>query len=1061
MKRIAALLLLVSAAFSQPRTRQGEYALILQDPPVAQMVQSRAALQGQAAAAHRVKLETVQRRVRLELSRRGVVVHRATSLLANAVYVDAANQDAAELASIPGVLRVQFLPFVTRDLNTAADLVNVSAAYAAVGGASNAGAGIKIGIIDSGIDQTHPGFNDSGFTAPAGFPKGDTAYTNNKVIVARSYVASLIGTNPVSTTPDDRSPRDRIGHGTAIAMIAAGVQNRGPLASIQGVAPKAWLGNYKIFGGPGINEVTFDSTIQAALEDAITDGMDIVTLSINEGDSANFGPLDTGSACEFNDPKALCDIRAQRIEQATKMGLTVVASAGNSGNSGAKTPTRNSVHSPGTAPSAITVGATNNSHIVYQNVRYGNNNARGLFGDGTRLTAALTARGRDVTTTGDNGLACSPLPAGSLTGRIVLIQRGSCYIMDKANNAQAAGAVAVVLAQTDGVETLPPVLFIRPTAIPVVTVGSTDAKAIKDFLAANADGNITLSPDFASADNPAVSEVAPFSSRGPSIGNFAVTRDFALKPELVAPGVGVYTATQKYDPNGDAYNPTGYATVSGTSYAVPFVAGALAVAKQKNGNLNTPARLKSAVVNTASFAALQGGPHLVDAGAGLLNVGDAVNVAATLDPAAISFGEAPATLPARRSLSITNVSSVSATFNLTVRALSGESSSRVQVSETTVTLAPGETSQPITVSLTGTRPPAGSYEGFIDVTGAGPALHLPYTYFVGSGVVDNVLAIIGGTFMGYPGDTGYRNAMRVTDAYGVPVVNAPTQFSVTQGGGKIETGSTATDAIGTAAWFVDIGPQLGDQIFTATVGGLTQRFEGFARRPPSINAGGIVNAASQRLGQGVAPGSYISIYGTDLATTSAVFATPYLPLALASVSVSFDASNGTFPGRIHFVSPGQVNVFVPWELAGQSSVRIKVIWTFDTNYWTGLVTVPVSPYSPGIFAVTDGNGVLIDGNNPAKRGGSIVIYSNGLGTVDRQPATGEATPPTPPLANTTATPAVTIGSASGQLIFSGLTPGSIGLYQVNIGIPSSAPTGTQTLTLSIGGQSATVSIPVQ
>jgi minor extracellular serine protease Vpr len=1054
MKSIAALLLLVPAVFAQSRPRTGEYALVLQDPPVAQVAQSRAALQGQAALAHRAKVETAQRTVLAELARRKIAVHRSTSLLANAIYVDASSSDPAALAAIPGVRRVQFLPLVRRDLNAAVSLVNASAAWSAVGGASNAGAGVKIGIIDSGIDQRHPGFNDAGFTAPAGFPKGDTGYTNNKVIVARSYVASLIGTDPVSTTPDDRSPRDRMGHGTAIAMIAAGVQNTGPLGSIQGVAPKAYLGNYKIFGAPGINEVTFDSTVQAALDDAVSDGMDIVTLSINEGDPAEFGPLDMGTTCE-NDANAICDVRAQRIENATRLGVVVVASAGNSGNAGAKTPTRNSLHTPGTAPSAITVGATNNSHIVYQTVRYNNQNVRGLFADGTRLSSPLTAPAIDVTTTGDNGLACSALPAGSLAGRIALIQRGTCYVMDKANNAQAAGAVAVALYQQDGVEDLSPVLFIRPTAIPVITVGNTDGKALKGYLASNPNANVTLDPAFNAADDPSASQVAAFSSRGPSIGNFAATRDFALKPELVAPGSGIYTATQRYDPNGDAYHPSGYTTVKGTSYAVPFVAGAVALVKQKNPSLKTPAQLKSAVVNTASASSA----YLVDAGAGMLNIGDAVNVAATLDPAAISFG-APATLPASRNLTITNVSSASATFTLAVRSLSGESSSRVQVTPTSVTLSPGATSQPITVSLSGTRPGPGSYEGFIDVTGAGPTLHLPYTYFVGSGVADNVLAIIGGTFLGYPGDTGYRNAMRVIDPYGVPVTNLSTTFSVQTGGGKIEGGSTSTDAIGTAAWIVDIGPQLGDQIFVANAGGLTQRFEGFARRPPVISGGGIVNAASQQLGAGIAPGSYISIYGSDLATTSAVFATPYLPLSLASVSVSFDAANGTFPGRIHFVSPGQVNVFVPWELQGQTSVKIKVIWTFDTNYWTGLVTVPVAPVSPGVFAITDANGKVINSGNPAQRGGSIVIYANGLGALDRQPPTGEATPATTPLANTTASPTVTIGSASGQVIFSGLTPGSIGLYQVNVSIPTNAPTGSQTLTLTIGGQSMTLTVPV-
>ena len=113
--------------------------------------------------------------------------------------------------------------------------------------------------------------------------------------------------------------------------------------------------------------------------------------------------------------------------------------------------------------------------------------------------------------------------------------------------------------------------------------------------------------------------------------------------------------------------------------------------------------------------------------------------------------------------------------------------------------------------------------------------------------------------------------------------------------------------------------------------------------------------------------------------------------------MSFDA-DGSFPGRIHFVSPGQVNVFVPWEFAGQTSVKMKVIWTFDTNYWTGLVTVPVTPTRRASSPITDGaTGALITADNPAKRGDGIVIYSNGLGPVDIQPATGEATPPTEPL----------------------------------------------------------------
>src|SRR6185295_12480813 len=119
-------------------------------------------------------------------------------------------------------------------------------------GIDNAGVGMKIAIIDTGIDMDHAGFHDPSLSIPDGFPRANTeddlAFTNHKVIVARSY-ASLFG----SFEPD-ASPRDHVGHGTALAMAAAGVLNAGPLAAISGVAPKAYLGSYKVFGTPGYND---------------------------------------------------------------------------------------------------------------------------------------------------------------------------------------------------------------------------------------------------------------------------------------------------------------------------------------------------------------------------------------------------------------------------------------------------------------------------------------------------------------------------------------------------------------------------------------------------------------------------------------------------------------------------------------------------------------------------------------------------------------------------------------------------------------------------------------
>jgi uncharacterized protein (TIGR03437 family) len=1067
MKRVSVLLLLVTAAFAHTRSRLAEYALVLEDPPVAQKAQSRVALQSAEAQAHLRKIRGAQSLVLAELAARKVRVSATSQVLVNAIFVRIAPEQAAALKNIPGVKWIQYQPMSKPLLNAAVNLVGLPAAWSAIGGSANAGAGVRIGIIDTGIDQNHPGFKDTGFTAPTGFPVGDAGYTNNKVIVARSYVSTLTDTNPVYSTPDDLSPRDRQGHGTAIAMIAAGVQNAGPLASITGVAPKAFLGNYKIFGSPGVNEYTYRSTWIQALTDAVTlDHMDIVTLSLGEGDPAYFGPLDVGvGVCG----DAICDVGAQAVENASSLGTLVVAAAGNGGDIGQKGVTRNTVNSPGTAPSAIAVGASANSHLVYQTVRVngvgGPGNLRGLTGDGPKISAPLTAPVKDVATVGDNGQACAALPAGSLTGTWALILRGTCFISNKVNFAQAAGAIGAIIYQSAGIDDVTDRMYVQDTGIPAVLIGNTDGYGLKSYLATNPNATITFDPAFASADNSQVNTVAGYSSRGPSVGNFAATRDFALKPELVAPGTNVYTATQKFDPNSDTYNATGYTAVNGTSYAVPFVAGVAAMAKANNSSLKTPAQLKSAVVNTAT-PDVQGGVHVTDAGAGKLNAADAVNVAATLDPAAISFGPVTA-LPVNRNLTLTNVSSAAATFSITVRQLTGDSNAHVTVSSSSVTVPAGQSSQ-LTVSLTGNKPAPGAYEGFVDVKGAGPDLHLPYSYVVGDGVPYDIFSIQNGSFTGKPSDTGYLLLFRVVDQYGVPVANTPVTFQILIGGGKFDAqgGDQATDSLGTAGVFVDLGPQQGDQIFSGTAGGLTQEFDGYARRLPTINSGGVVNAAPPyQAGQGLQPGSYISIFGNDLSDAPVlVESTPSLPVSLGQVSVSFDGGGMSLPGHLHFISPTQINVQIPWEFQGQSSVQMKV--TLYGYLWGALYTVPLASYSPGIFAVTDGatNSVIWLPTNPAsgqaKRGGSIVIYANGLGPVSAAQSSGGPASSTD-LVYTNATPTVTLGGGPTGFLFSGLTPGLVGTYQVNVSIPPDAPTGTQPLNLSIGGQTTTVNVVVQ
>ena len=105
-----------------------------------------------------------------------------------------------------------------------------------------------------------------------------------------------------------------------------------------------------------------------------------------------------------------------------------------------------------------------------------------MTGDGPKISSPLTAPVKDVTTLGNNGLACAALPAGSLTGAWALIQRGTCYYSDKVNFAQAAGAIGVIIYQSDGIDDFTARMYVQNTGIPSVLIGNTDGKALKTFL---------------------------------------------------------------------------------------------------------------------------------------------------------------------------------------------------------------------------------------------------------------------------------------------------------------------------------------------------------------------------------------------------------------------------------------------------------------------------------------------------------------------------------------------------------------------------------------------------
>ncbi len=175
----------------------GRYTLILEDPPVSSRYATRAQMRSSAANAYRQQVKSRQQTMLGELKLRRFQVVGSASAVLNAIFVTADPSRLPELAAIPGVRAVKPMRRFKATMNTAAQLIAAPSAWTALGGPSNAGRGIKIGIIDSGIDQTHPAFANTDLDMPSGYPvctsghAEDCSYTNNKVIVARSYVRQI------------------------------------------------------------------------------------------------------------------------------------------------------------------------------------------------------------------------------------------------------------------------------------------------------------------------------------------------------------------------------------------------------------------------------------------------------------------------------------------------------------------------------------------------------------------------------------------------------------------------------------------------------------------------------------------------------------------------------------------------------------------------------------------------------------------------------------------------------------------------------------------------------
>src|SRR6266566_130758 len=494
----------------------------------------------------------------------------------NAVAVQLNGTPLATIKGAPMVQSAEYNTLYQPNLSQSYQIINATDAWNAAGGRSVAGAGIKIGDIDSGIDETHPFFNPTGFSYPDGFPKCDAAdstshtpdqdceYVSPKVIVAKVFYNKANHQNLDAQAIQD--------HGTHTAGIAAGIYdpslnavvNGVSIDDMSGIAPGAWLGNYNVFPGDVTNARSED--ILNAVDAAIADGMDVLNLSL-------------GGSYHGNN-----DLLAIGLDNAVDAGLVVAVAAGNSG------PGPGTIESPGRARKVITVAASTNRHFVGQPFTYpasGGTTIGAAVGDFPPLPTSSFGLWFNTELT-----ACTSVDPGA-SGNVVVVNRGGCTFSTKVRNAIAAGAIGVVVINNVAGD---PVAMAKDGGggddLPAVMIGKNEGAALRTANPADASAVATFQ-EFTQTGNEDI--LAGFSGQGPT----AV--DFAVKPDVTSVGVNVLSSiTCVNKPAGCPGDGSGWAFFQGTSMSTPHIAGSAAVLLNLHSDWS-PAQVKSGLVNRADL----------------------------------------------------------------------------------------------------------------------------------------------------------------------------------------------------------------------------------------------------------------------------------------------------------------------------------------------------------------------------------------------------------------------------------------------------------------------------
>jgi subtilisin family serine protease len=581
------------------------------------------------------------------------------------------------------------------------DLTQINAydAWTRVGGEENAGAGVKVGVIDSGIDATHSCFDDTGY--PKQTQRGNPKLTNNKVIVAKVFNMKAKSRGYTAEAIDS--------HGTHVAGTVA-CNYETPVAmppyeipfALSGVAPAALLGNYNVFPGDVADARSED--ILNALDAAYADGMDVMNMSLG-GPFAGFQ-----------------DLLTKAVDNLDMANVVVAVSAGNDG------PGHYTVGSPGSAARALTAGATDTgmgtaTSFTLDDVAY--DAVPGDFGipdSDLPAPVAILTSGTVNAVSGYSEVCTSADAAlvGDLTGRIAILGRGTCDFSTKIRYVEKAGAVGAIV--VDRVRDSVPFIMgtgespdgVQPT-IPAYMISANDGIDIRETTPSLDGESGTMGVPVYEYDADRADSQADFSSQGPT------DVDFRVKPDVMAPGANVLSSI----PSAYCTDDPCFAFFSGTSMASPHLAGTAAVVRGYHSDWSAE-QVRSAIVNTAQqgvvtkFNAL-GTPEtdVNIVGAGLEDVDAALGAQAALGPVSVSFGAVPAGSGQTRkaAVTVTNLSKTEKTFALATG--TGSGGVAFSVTPDSVVLASSESATVMVTMKAEKRAEQGDHQAFLRVSSEG------------------------------------------------------------------------------------------------------------------------------------------------------------------------------------------------------------------------------------------------------------------------------------------------------------------------------------------------------